>query len=67
MSPAAPHEQQRLKYVATINDEALGEDAEPDYELKYVDIGNVDSSGVIHEIATYRFEDAPTPSLKLTV
>jgi type I restriction enzyme S subunit len=53
-------EQRRLKYAATINDEALAEDTEPDYELQYVDIGNVDSSGSVHEIATYRFADAPS-------
>jgi len=53
-------EQRRLKYAATINDDALAEDTEPDYELQYVDIGNVDSSGSVHEIATYRFADAPS-------
>jgi type I restriction enzyme, S subunit len=52
--------QRRLKYAATINDEALGEETDPDYEMQYVDIGNVDSAGTIHEIATYRFEDAPS-------
>lgn len=50
----------RLKYVASINDEALGEDVDPDYELQYIDIGNVDSSGIIHEIATHSFADAPS-------
>lgn len=50
----------RLKYVATLNDEALSEDTDPDYELQYIDIGNVDSSGVVHEVATYRFADAPS-------
>ena len=53
-------ERRRLKYAATINDEALGEETEPDYELQYVDIGNVDSSGTINEIATYPFRDAPS-------
>jgi type I restriction enzyme S subunit len=38
----------------------LSEDTDPDFELQYVDIGNVDSAGVIHEIANYRFEDAPS-------
>ena len=60
MSSLAKVEERRLKYVATINDDALGEETEPDYELQYVDIGNVDSSGNIHEIVTYRFEDAPS-------
>ncbi len=50
----------RLKFAATINNEALSEDTDPDFELQYVDIGNVDSAGVIHEIANHRFEDAPS-------
>ena len=33
----------RLKYIATINDEALGEHTGSDYELLYVDISSVDS------------------------
>ena len=60
MNTASTIEQRRLKYAATINDEALGEETDEDYELQYVDIGNVDSSGNIHEIATYRFADAPS-------
>lgn len=60
MTNTSSVEHRRLKYVATINDEALGEETDPDYELQYVDIGNVDSSGNIHEIVTYRFEDAPS-------
>ena len=55
---AAP--QRKLKYVATINDEALGEDTDADFEMQYVDISNVDSSGTIGELAIYRFEDAPS-------
>jgi type I restriction enzyme S subunit len=50
----------RLKYVATLNNEVLGEDTDPDYELRYVDIGNVDSSGYVYDIASYRFADAPS-------
>lgn len=52
--------QKPLKYVATLNDEALGEDTAVDFELQYVDIGNVESDGSIGELATYRFEDAPS-------
>ncbi|MGH8488188.1 MAG: hypothetical protein ACREXS_04780 [Gammaproteobacteria bacterium] len=55
-------QRRRLKYAATINDDALGEETESDYELKYLDIGNVDSSGTVHKGATYRFADAPTRS-----
>jgi type I restriction enzyme, S subunit len=50
----------KLKFVATINDEALGEDTDADFEMRYIDISNVDSSGRIGDIATYRFEDAPS-------
>ena len=59
------HVQRRLKYVATINDEALTEDTDSDFEIQYVDIGNVDSSGTIHEIARYRFEDAPSRARRI--
>ena len=60
MNAKQPVQRRRLKYAATINDEALGEETDADYELQYVDIGNVDSSGAIHEIAPYRFADAPS-------
>jgi type I restriction enzyme S subunit len=60
MNVATNSQLRRLKYVATINDEALGDDTDPDFEMQYVDIGNLDSYGRIHELATYRFEDAPS-------
>ena len=50
----------RLKYLASINDDVLGEDTDPDFEMEYIDIGNVDSSGRVSELASYRFEDAPS-------
>lgn len=53
-------EQRKLKHVATINDEALGEDTPADFEMQYVDISNVDSSGRISNLATFRFEEAPS-------
>ncbi|MBN1488047.1 MAG: restriction endonuclease subunit S [Anaerolineae bacterium] len=56
---------QPLKYVATINDEALGEDVAPDYELQYIDIGNVDSSGLINEVVRYNFENAPSRARRI--
>lgn len=52
--------QQRLKHLVTINDEVLEEDTDHDTEIQYIDIGNVDSLGHIHEPVTYRFEDAPS-------
>ncbi|MDA1275255.1 MAG: restriction endonuclease subunit S [Verrucomicrobia bacterium] len=65
MSKARQFESLRLKHAATINDEALTEETEPDFELQYVDIGNVDSSGQIHEIATYLFETAPSRARRI--
>ena len=55
----------RLKYAATINDEALSEETDPDFELQYVDIGNVDSSGRVDQIATHRFEAAPSRARRI--
>ena len=54
-----------LKRVATINNEALGENTDPDYELQYIDIGNVNSNGEIQEITTYRFENAPSRARRI--
>lgn len=49
----------QLKYAATINDEILAEDTNPDYEFQYVDISNVDFFGNIKKILPYHFKDAP--------
>lgn len=54
-----------IKRVATINDEALGETTDPDFGLQYIDIGNVDSNGNVLEIATYRFEAAPSRARRI--
>jgi type I restriction enzyme, S subunit len=58
-------ESRRLKYAATINDEALPETTDPDHELQYIDIGNVDSLGKVHEVATYTFEKAPSRARRI--
>ena len=55
----------RLKYAATINDEALPEDTAPEFEMQYLDIGNVDSDGGIQGIATHRFEEAPSRARRI--
>ena len=57
--------QRKLKYLASINDDVLGEGASADFEMQYIDIGNVDSSGRISELASYRFEDAPSRARRL--
>jgi type I restriction enzyme S subunit len=55
----------RLKYIATLNDEALPETTDPDFELAYIDIGNVDSRGTVHDIVKYRFKDAPSRARRI--
>jgi type I restriction enzyme, S subunit len=65
VSTAIATEQRRLKYAATINDESLTETTEPDYELQYIDIGNVDSYGTVHDVVAYKFEDAPSRARRI--
>ena len=65
MSAAQGHPTIRLKFAATINDEALPENVDPDFEIAYIDIGNVDSSGTVHEIVDYRFEAAPSRARRI--
>jgi len=55
----------RLKYAATINDEALSESTDADFELAYIDIGNVDSQGRVHDIVNHRFDDAPSRARRI--
>ncbi len=65
MSAVARYPRQRLKYAASINDDTMTEDVDPDREIQYIDIGNVDASGTVHEIATYRFEVAPSRARRI--
>lgn len=55
----------RLKYVATVNDDALGENSDPEYEILYVDISSVDSiNGITHKEAI-SFEEAPSRARRI--
>jgi type I restriction enzyme, S subunit len=65
MKEPQEREKIKLKYAASINEEALSEETAPDFELSYIDIGNVDSSGNIHECITYRFENAPSRARRI--
>ena len=65
MSSTQQQNTMRLKFAATINDETLPENVAPDFEIAYIDIGNVDSSGTIHEIVDYRFEAAPSRARRI--
>jgi type I restriction enzyme S subunit len=55
----------RLKYTASINDEALPETTDPDYEFTYVDIGSVDAIRGIVATETHRFENAPSRARRI--
>lgn len=49
-----------LKHIARINPEDLPDKTTPDYELTYVDIGNVDYVSGIVDTEDYCFEEAPS-------
>jgi len=53
-------ESKRLKYVASINDDALHEGTPPDFEIAYVDISSVEASAGIVAVEEMVFEDAPS-------
>jgi type I restriction enzyme S subunit len=58
-------ELRRLKRLATINDEALPETTNPDFEMSYVDIGSVDAiEGITHR-ETYVFANAPSRARRI--
>jgi restriction endonuclease S subunit len=50
----------RLKYAVAINPDVLPEETDPDYVLRYVDIGSVDASGTILRAEEMKFRDAPS-------
>lgn len=55
----------RLKFVASINDEALSENEDPLRPITYVDISSVNSTAGITETAEMVFEDAPSRARRL--
>ena len=58
-------EVRRLKYLATVNDEALAETTDPNTQIAYVDIGNVDSVEGITDRENLVFEDAPSRARRI--
>lgn len=50
----------RLKYLASVDDEALAESTDPGLDITYVDIGGVDSSAGIVAKEQYFFSNAPS-------
>lgn len=54
-----------LRNLVSLNDETLSEKTSPDYEIRYIDIGNVNSDGVVAEIVNYKFKDAPSRAKRI--
>ena len=55
----------RLKHLATLNDEVLPESTHPDLEINYVDIGSVDAVAGITEAEAMVFATAPSRARRL--
>lgn len=49
-----------IKYAVIVNREALTEQIEDDFELQYIDIGNVNERGIINPPERMKFVDAPS-------
>jgi type I restriction enzyme S subunit len=54
-----------IKYFVTCNDESLTDKTDKDFQLRYIDIGNVDSNGNVSEIVAYKFKDAPSRARRI--
>jgi len=54
-----------IKYFVTCNDESLTDKTDKDFQLRYIDIGNVDSNGKVSEIVAYKFKDAPSRARRI--
>ncbi len=53
-------ETNKLKFVSKHNELTLSNNTDPNYELEYIEISDVDSSGNILNRTSYRFEDSPS-------
>ncbi len=60
-------ELKRLKFSASINDEALPDTTDPSLYLSYVDIGSVDPIHGIVSSAEMAFEDAPSRARRIVI
>ena len=56
----------RLKFIATCNDDSLGEDTEENAEISYVDIGSVSLEDGVTKIENFEFKDAPSRARRIT-
>ncbi len=55
----------RIKNVATVNDETIGEETADNFILKYIDIGNVNSNGQIEALQEMLFKNAPSRARRI--
>ena len=55
----------KLKFVANFNQNTLHEDTDGQFELKYIDIGNVSSVDGIKEIQYFNFSNAPSRARRI--
>jgi type I restriction enzyme S subunit len=53
-------EVRKLKSLVECNKKVLPENTNPDYELKYIEIGDVNSLGEIKDMTDYLFKDSPS-------
>ncbi len=58
-------EMKRLKNVVNLNPDTLPETTAPDFEMQYIDIGNVTSDGNISELQEFSFELAPSRARRI--
>lgn len=55
----------KIKYICSINSNVLSENTDEDYEIKYIDIGSVNSNGSIINLQEYKFKDAPSRARRI--
>jgi len=56
-----------IKYLCSINSKVLSENANPDYEIMYIDISSVNSNGRWAASAPMAFVDAPSRARRVVV
>ena len=55
----------RLKDVASINEKTLSETTAPEYSFRYIDISNVDNSGLQDDAEWVEFQQAPSRARRI--
>ena len=54
-----------LNYLASYNDESLGESTDPEYEFDYIEIGSVQYGQGITGVEHMKFENAPSRARRI--